>query len=229
MAEPDPARQPLRLTTEALVQPGLLLSKFLDLLFPPRCTGCGRVDLRWCDRCTADLLATPVLMIGKTDGLEIIATGQHRGKLRRAVHALKYDHEPRLAALLAQRLAERLEAQQWTIDILIPVPLHATREQGRGYNQANLLAQQLSNRIAVLCASNGLKRTRDTRSQVGLDHRQRQENMRSAFTADPSLVAGKAVAIIDDVCTTGATLDACADAALVAGARSVYGLTVTVA
>lgn len=215
--------------TESLVRPGLLLSQFLDLIFPPRCAGCGRVGVRWCARCAAELARLPVERQGKRIDIDIAATGQHRGKLRRAIHALKYDRERSLATALGARLAERLALQDWTIDIVIPVPLHATREAKRGYNQANLLAQQLANRQGVLWASDALQRRRATRSQVGLDSSQRRTNMEAAFMGDPAQLAGKTVLIVDDVCTTGATLAACAAAARAAGARTVYGLTVTVA
>jgi ComF family protein len=215
---------------KAPARPGLL-SFLLDLLFPPRCVGCGRVDTRWCERCAAELAGEPVYPIMKEIRPDFIvaAAGNHTGKVRLAIHALKYEAQPEQASGLAHRLHTRLETQNWTIDMLIPVPLHPKREAKRGYNQTNLLVEQLAQQSTLPWSTTAIRRLRDTQSQVGLSMTERQANMQAAFSGDPAQLAGQNILIVDDVTTTGSTLIGCADAALNAGAQAVYGLTITVA
>ncbi len=112
------------------------------------------------------------------------------------------------------------------MDLITSVPLHLTRQRERGYNQAELLARHLA-RLRDLPYVTVLARTRATEQQVGLDGMQRRANVSNAFSAIPQPVTGKNVLLVDDVSTTGATLDACAQALFQANARTVYGLTVT--
>ena len=226
---------------EAQIQPGLLLSNRLrnlfdlglDLLFPPRCAGCNRVDTVWCATCQAeiDLVDFPApTSPGTESALDFIAaTGPHKGKLQQAIWSLKFENERKLAAILAQRLNNRLNTLNWTIDMVVGVPLHTNRLQERGYNQSQLMAQELASLQGLPIVTDAIIRRIDTRSQVGLDAVQRQENMQNAFVARQDLVHDKTILLIDDVYTTGATLKACAAAALDAGAAAVYGLTLTMA
>lgn len=228
-------------TPEAQAQPGLLASDgavrrwlglALDLVFPPRCAGCGRVDVRWCARCQRSLDAVPLtaLVTPHPPLADAAATGPHEGLLQRAVWALKFDNGRHLAGPLSDRLAARLRTLAWPADaVIVPVPLHPSRLAERGYNQSQLLAEQLAVSVGRLCMPHALRRVRQTRSQVGLDHSQRQANMAGAFAAAPEQISGHNVLLLDDVYTTGSTMAACADAALAAGAQAVYGLTVTAA
>ncbi len=203
----------------------------IDLLFPPRCAGCGRVDARWCERCQQELNAVAVDVSGhRLSPLVFIAsTGTHEGKLQQAVHALKYAGATELAIPLGDRLLAAVEKTHLAqrIDVIIPVPLHASRHRDRGYNQSERLADYLSQALNIPCDPSALVRQRDTPPQVGRNREQRQSNMRDAFRA-AALLSGS-VLLIDDVFTTGATLQACAQAALAAGAAAVYGLTVSAA
>jgi ComF family protein len=162
------------------------------------------------------------------EGLEqIAATGRHMGKLQQAVQALKYDGAVKLRMPLGQRLAKALDHLHWPVDAVAAVPMHPTRLAERGYNQAFLLAQALSEISEIACLDGALQRTRATRSQVGLNQEERRHNLADAFSAHPDAVRGKSLLIVDDVCTTGATLAGSAQAALNAGAIAVYALTVT--
>jgi ComF family protein len=200
----------------------------LDLIFPPRCAGCGRVDAIWCATCTAELAAVPLQM--HTDVLEHFAaaasTGIHEGRLRDAVHVLKYV-TPAIGGLLGERLALTLHQLNWSIDMLTPVPLHISRLRERGYNQSEALCEAVAQQTGIPHHPHALMRYRDTGHQVGLNREGRQTNVADAFRAQGELVAGKRLLLIDDVRTTGATMSACALAALEAGAAVVYGLTVT--
>lgn len=205
----------------------------LDLLFPPLCAGCGRVDVHWCPTCQREVDELPFPPVRRFEPDSPLsaaaATATHEGKLQRALWSLKYENGRRLAVPLGQRLAARLGALDWTIDMLVPVPLHINRLRTRGYNQSELLAQPAAAQLGIPLIAQALQRQTETRSQVGLNAEERQANMTEAFRADPQFVAGKTILLVDDVLTTGATLEACAAAALAAGATAVYGLTVTMA
>jgi len=111
------------------------------------------------------------------------------------------------------------------VNIIVPVPLGVARRKERGYNQASLLAKPLALCFNIPYQEKALFRIRETESQVSLSREQRQQNVSEAFQAKSQLVRGKRVLVIDDVTTSGSTLDACADALLKADADRVYGLT----
>jgi ComF family protein len=226
--------------SEAPVSPGLLSSggrarkayaALLDLVFPPRCVGCGRVDSRWCKRCQSALDRIPLLpgVIEMPPLQALASTSWHQTMARQTVHALKYDGAAYLARPLARRLAARLDTLDWTFDTVIPVPLHDSRERSRGYNQSYLLARELAEILMLPCSSTAIVRSVNTRPQVGLNADQRRTNVQNAFFAPTGTLSGRAILLVDDVFTTGATLAACADAALRAGADRVFGITVTTA
>jgi ComF family protein len=225
---------------EAPARPGLFSSHghwratvnhLLDLIFPPRCAVCGKVDTPWCWRCNAQVAASPYHseVTPQPPLAGIAATGLHTGTLQSAVHAVKYENTPQAVPVLAARLAQRYLATGWQVDLVVPVPLHLTRRARRGYNQAQILAEALAQRLALPCAPDALVRERYTRSQVGLSRDERQLNVVGAFNGAPAVLRDRTLLLVDDVYTTGATLTACAQAALDAGASQVYGLTVTVA
>jgi len=203
----------------------------LELLFPLRCVGCGRVDTGWCHVCQAELKTIPITLYDRviTGDIAVASTGIHSGKLQSAVQALKYEGLTMLSDELGDRLAYTLQQKDWSIDTIVPVPLHTTRFSQRGYNQSQLLSEKIEALLNIRCEPNAVTRQRETQSQVGLSAKERLNNMIDAFHANPEFVSGKTLLIIDDVLTTGATLSACAQAALNAGARQIYGLTVTTA
>ncbi|MCL0088986.1 ComF family protein [Dehalococcoidia bacterium] len=144
---------------------------------------------------------------------------------RDAVHHLKYRNLKALARPLAKLMAEYLESNPLPTDILVAVPLHSKRVRQRGYNQSDLLAEELSHLIDLPTASGSLVRLRNTPSQVSLGAEARRSNVQGAFRCKNQVCQGKGVLLVDDVCTTGATLNACALALKEAGAASVWGLT----
>ncbi len=146
--------------------------------------------------------------------------------IRDAVHALKYRGGRAIAAQLAEPMKQAWENAAMRSDMLVPVPLHPDREARRGYNQSALLAIALAEHIHVPVEIHALTRVRNTRSQTHLNFEERQTNVVGAFaTTDTVKIAGKRVTLIDDVATTGATLNACAEALLARGAGQVNAFT----
>lgn len=204
-----------------------LLSRAIDLLYPRVCANCERVGGSWCAACLAQLDAYPVTHIQRAlpSGLTIIAASPHDGLVRSAIHAFKFENTRELAEPLAALLVAVLRDAAVPVDALVPVPLHSQREAWRGYNQSLLLAGAVAERLGLPCID-ALIRTRSTGTQVGRSAEERRAAVQGAFSADASSVVQRHLLLIDDVVTTGSTLDACADALLAAGAASVMAACV---
>jgi ComF family protein len=110
-------------------------------------------------------------------------------------------------------------------DLVVPIPLGVKRLRERGYNQAGLLAHPFALALQLPYRPRALKRIKETRTQVGLSIPQRRKNVEGAFKADPDIVSGKSVIVMDDVMTTGATLDEAGQALKQAGASQVVGFS----
>ncbi len=190
-------------------------------LTPPLCDRCGDPLPTWraisltvelCPRCRR---ARRLVVRAR-------AVGDYDGALRAIVHALKYDGRRSLARPLGQLMRERgadvLAGAAW----LVPVPLHPSRRRQRGFNQARDLARHLG--LPIVAA---LRRVRATPTQTGLPAAQRHRNVRDAFapTRAARRLRGATVVLVDDVSTTGATLEACARVLVGEGAREVRALT----
>ena len=147
------------------------------------------------------------------------------GPIQRAIHYLKYRHGYALAEPLGELMAEYWQKHPLPADVIVPVPLHPSRLRARGYNQAALLVWALARRIGLPVDEEALFRVRATASQMRLKAGDRRRNVQDAFYCPPSRMDGRRVLLIDDVCTTGATLEACADVLRAGGARAVWALT----
>ncbi len=147
------------------------------------------------------------------------------GRIRHAIHTFKYQRVAALAEPLGDALAHFwLQAPQPAY-VIVPVPLHPQRQRERGYNQAELLARRIGRAADLPVRPEALRRVRATAVQITLDAAERKANVAGAFQSDAAAVRGAAALLVDDVCTTGATLDACATALKAAGAAAVHGLT----
>ena len=206
-------------------------SLLLDLLYPPRCAGCGTLDTTWCRRCATAFasLSGPFALNAPPPIQAAWTTRTHDGIPRQMVHALKYESCRAIADVLAVPMAQAIESAGWTACTLIPVPLHHTRLRERGYNQAEWLADSVAALTGLECLPYGLVRTRSTAHQVGASAAERRANMEGAFVPAGDALNGRFVILVDDVFTTGATLCASAQAALAGGATSVVSLTATAA
>ena len=153
----------------------------------------------------------------------------YEGALIRAIVLLKFEEMTPLGQWFGKRLAELVcrGREELAADVVVPVPLHRDRQRERGYNQADLIARPLARRLGLPCRSVLLVRTKPRPDKLHLSLEERWSSVRGAFAAKPgSRVDNLRVLLVDDVMTTGATLDACARALRQAGARTVIGLTV---
>jgi competence protein ComFC len=149
------------------------------------------------------------------------------GVARTAVHELKYRNLRAIAPTLASYLAAYQMGETVEPDVIVPVPMHPRRQRKRGYNQSELLARGLGNARGLRTDTTSLKRIDAGRSQVRTASScERARNVTDAFACAEGSFSGKRFLLVDDVCTTGATLEACAVALRSAGAVQVVGLTV---
>lgn len=215
----------------------------LDLLFPPRCVGCGRKGSWLCAQCVdaIELIQPPICpLCGRhmtenrlcslclqdpppIDGIRSVA--YFEGIMRQAIHRFKYNNLQALAIPLGELMSDYWQKTPLPADVIVPVPLHPNRLRERGFNQATLLARESGRRIGLLVVVGSLIRARETPPQVGLSAQERKENVKEAFRCLDDRLAGKRVLLIDDVCTTGATLTACSTALRQASVHSVWALT----
>lgn len=193
----------------------------VQLVPPPLCATCGDTLVGWriaeaslgcCTRCRR---RGAIITLTRSAGL-------YEGTLRAAIHGLKYDGFRSLAEPLATLMRVHAESVLKGADAVVPVPLHGARRRARGFNQATDLARRLG-----LPLVHALSRIRATQPQAELPAAQRHSNVRSAFVPTRAITPwrGAVVVLVDDVCTTGATLDACARVLLNGGVTEVRAIT----
>lgn len=231
-------------------------SAFLDLFLPPYCYICrnryyGDQPLHICPDCLKKL---PVIDDGFCSicGIPFVAdvathpcgncitnpppyraaraAFKHEGSVKEMIHRFKYNGETRLRRPLGLLVAENLEdfARGSSADLIAPIPLHRQRLKNRGFNQALLLAEILSEKWQIRLQRQLLVRTRQTIPQVELGRKQRLVNLHNIFAVrNQQLVADKTVILVDDVTTTGSTLREAATALKKAGAKKVLAVTIS--
>lgn len=215
-----------------------LAADLFQLLFPNLCNACAQPLLKTekllCLTCRFDLPYTdfhlfadnPVAkqLWGRMPCANAMAMLYFRkgSRVQRILHNLKYRGKPELGYLLGEMLGERilLSTPYWKIDLIMPVPLHRKRERSRGYNQSLCIAEGLGATLQLSVCKNVLVKTKATSSQTKKGRFSRYENLKSAFTVQDDLtLAGKNILLVDDVITTGSTLEACATALYAAGIK----------
>jgi ComF family protein len=209
----------------------LVLDAVLTAVVAPPCPVCGQVLERplagaVCDSCWQSIAAGPASSVPLTAALQLTtAIGEYDGTLREILHALKYDGRRSVAPPLSRLMRAHAGAILADADAIVPVPLHRRRRRQRGFNQAEDLARGLG--VPIVDA---LRRLRPTRPQVELPAAERHQNVTNAFAMrrwwrGAPQVHDRVLVLVDDVTTTGATLDACARVLIRAGAREVRAVT----
>lgn len=216
----------------------------LDTLFPPYCLHCKALNSWFCENCLSqvDYITTHICsrcgtpwangsckhclqhQLHDINGIRAAACF-YDDPMRSTIHAFKYNNQKAVAGVLGQILAKTYQQYNLKAEVLVAVPLHPSRLKERGYNQSELLAQQLGRLLQLPVSSLTLQRTKKTKSQITLGATERKENVAGAFACCDNRLTNKHILLIDDVCTTGSTLDACAAALKASGSASVWGLT----
>jgi len=212
---------------------------FEDLFFPKFCLGCNREGYFLCQDCRHLLDILEVSFSAKNkylDGLYFALSYKENKLCQRLVHNFKYPPYLRaLAPVMADILIEHFVKigqntdQIWKNSVLIPVPLHKKKMAERGYNQSEELAKELSPILKIPVLTDVLIKTKETKSQIGLGGRAREENMLGAFSltknpCEPQLHGFSKVFLVDDVYTTGSTMQECAKILKQSGVKSVRGI-----
>ena len=223
-------------------------SDFISLIYPHFCEGClgplvkGEDIL--CTECLSDLPRTNMhldvnnpLALKVQGRLPVMAAAaflrfRKRGKVQRMLHSLKYKNRRELGFKLGYVYGADIADTGFvsSFDLILSVPLHPSRLRSRGYNQSDEWARGLSATVGIPCVGGVLKRLRNTRTQTTRSRLSRWENVRDVFAVtNEGMVAGKKILLVDDVVTTGATLEACGRALLEAGCSGLGVLCIAMA
>ena len=214
----------------------------LDYVFTPSCMGCERVGQHWCATCDGRIKSIPsdscAICQGEIEGSSpcpdcradrpsydaLRSLGRYDGPLAKAIVGLKYRPNSSFAHLFLHRLAGIVASEHWVVDFVVPMPQSRRSYLERGYNQVEMFSKPLARLLGVPHGKKQLRRQIDTPSQVGLNLEEREANVRGAFLAEDHLVVGRSFLLVDDVTTSGASLNHSAKALKQAGADHVYGL-----
>ena len=219
--------------------------RLVDLVYPPLCCCCGKLGYEICPTCFSEISLLPITQICQRCGDTIFepdpcdlcksdppsfdqqrSWGYYTGNLQRVIQMIKYNRAIGLVEYLQASLIHYIQVWGITFDLIIPVPLGKKRQKKRGFNQSEQIAKPIASRLGIPFSVDAIKRIRETPSQVGLTIKERQENVRGAFDAFQEVCAEKDILLVDDISTTGATLNACSKALKAAGAAHVFCFTV---
>lgn len=193
----------------------------IDLLFPRECLSCRKEATWLCQEC---LNTIPLI---ENKAREIIAVASYNNQLlKEAIHALKYSYIEELARPLGELLLNGYKKSplgQTKFDFVVPIPLHRKRLKERGFNQAKLIAEPLANYLHCPLGEKILIRQKNTASQMTLGRKDRLNNIKDAFIVKEEVV-GKRILLVDDVMTTGSTLENAVQTLKQAGAHQVSAI-----
>lgn len=210
---------------------GEIYTALLDFLLPPRCPVCGAYcdkEGAWCPACLQKTICCHRLPLraGAYHSLQMVqAAGHYRGGMKKLIQQVKYQKKMAALKYIHTFLAAALcQTAAFRPDYVVPVPLYAAKQKCRGFNQAEKIFRPWAEEKGYRWLD-ALVRTKLTRPQYELSLRERQKNMKNAFALkNPLPENGKNILLVDDIFTTGATLEACAAVLKKAGAARIEGL-----
>lgn len=225
---------------------------FLDILYPRHCPVCHEITVPWgkriCDTCKEKLrpiqgprcfcCSKPLEMAEQEycrdcrktrqfqQGLGIFA---YSSLLQNSLFQLKYKKRQEYGTFYGEFAAyySKETIEKWGIDIIIPIPLHPRRLEKRGYNQAGVIAEALGKKLGISVSEKILRRQKNTKPQKELNHQERQKNIKNAFVAKKKL-DGENILLVDDIYTTGSTVEEAAKELKKAGAGKIFFLTIAI-
>jgi ComF family protein len=221
------------------------LNTIFDFFLPRFCPGCNKKlspnEKPVCVDCLSSILIADAVRLQyeydrKFSSEKIIEDFYARyvfetdKTLQHVIHALKYQKQFKLGIYLGEILSEGIISRGWQIDIIVPVPIHHLKKAERGYNQSDYIVKGLSKGLNIPYSTKLIKRTRHTDSQTRLHINERAINVANAFKVrHPKKISGKNILIVDDIITTGATIQECGKALVKGGAKKVYACSVGIA
>jgi competence protein ComFC len=216
----------------------------LNFLFPPFCCYCGVLGYELCPECMVAVKTMDQNNLCPICGDfsikhkicsecqnrkpffdQLRSWGVYSGVLREVIRKIKFNRGLGLLGYFANPSIELIKSWNIEIDHIVPVPLGKTRRHSRGYNQAELIAKPISIGMHIPYKTKALSRIKETSSQVGLNANEREANVLDAFEADLAINQNKSILVIDDITTTGSTVNECAKALRKAGAKNVFCYT----
>jgi ComF family protein len=193
----------------------------IEKIYTSTCPGCGKIsgNSKYCQSCRTHIKPSVSSII--------VACSYQSPVVKEIIHSFKYLGMTEFSEYCADLVSQRLSKIKMPKNlVIVPVPLHRYRCRQRGFNQAELIARSLSEKLKV-SGGDALARIKKTKNQVGLFRDQRLINLTGAFSCvDQELILGKNILLVDDVVTTGSTLNECAKVLKQAGAKSVIGVVV---
>ncbi|SDE64432.1 comF family protein [Dyadobacter soli] len=223
-----------------------LLRDFADLLFPRCCEGCDRVlqgnEATICTLCRISLprvgnegIHGELLQFKFVNLPEVLSTHSFlvftkKSKVQKLLHALKYKGNKEVGILLGYMFGQELQVSEHLPDagMILSIPLHRKKRKQRGYNQSDLLAEGFSNATGIPWSGGMLERVKYTDTQTGKSKVERRENVQGVFAVKEGFSA-ESIILIDDVLTTGATLEECTRTLMAAGCKRFHILTIALA
>jgi len=227
------------------------IDSLLEFVYPSCCLNCNEYieqsgelicpdcwdkitsfDSIYCANCSNDIptgLKCPVC--GIKDSLPFIALGHFGNPLGEIIRQYKYHSFTKLGAILAERVLEKHNKliNNISADLIVPIPLHSYRLKSRGFNQAEILADNISKRTGIEVNNSSLQKIRNTKDQKLLDHNKRIENIKDAYKVFGNELSGKKIILVDDVITTGATLRETRKEILKAEGKVVFAIVIATA
>ncbi|MGI6623109.1 MAG: ComF family protein [Clostridiaceae bacterium] len=226
--------------TGSSLKPISLIERILRLIYPAKCMVCDLILMEdspafLCDPCKKGLKRygrgfCRIAELTEIDGL--FAAFNYLDGIETAIHAFKFKNQPKLSETISRLLYEELNKHGNTpdFDYIVPVPMHPRKKRQRGYNQSELIAKQLGRYLNKEVRTDILRKIRYTRSQSRLKRRDRIYNLEGAFSVSPdAFIEGKRILLVDDVLTTGTTINNCAKILRERGVFFIYGIVIAIA
>lgn len=190
-----------------------IVNKLLDFIYKKKCYFCNssKECTKMCSKCYKELLFSNYSPNRKINGITVYSAGTYEKYLQKMIRGIKYHNQKELAYYMAKFMWEYFNEIINKFELkneyeIIPVPLHSKRERLRKYNHMKLVADELSNISGYSINNNLIKRVKATKPQYKLSYSEKIKNMENAFKVDMTKYTGKHLLIIDDICTSGATL-----------------------